>query len=365
MFFRFILVNIFSFVKRFFAFNAILYKIIIFIPLLTVFTKRISKKSLFFVIYFSIIFLITGNLCIYSYYIMFFLLLLAVPMFEKISFEGILSKSIFFFILVSLYGISQKYLGYSFVELNWIRSGLSVAHEESFFITDEIRPFSTFASIPEFTLFISLFLFYFTHKKNIILIIFSLIMLYIAGSRGVIVSTLVAYLFTFLIKKYNFKFLFFSFLLSFFIYLVLIFIFPYIIYIYIENDSRMLVYGTFNGRIELLINVLEQSSIYTLIKGSNTIHSNIGNTFDNIYLMLITNFGILGCIYFIYFFIKQKFDKKSFYFISIFIGYGFYADMVYSYYLMFLFFFAIYSNNEKETFPKITFKLRGRKVFAI
>lgn len=365
MFFKFVLVNIFSFIKRFFSFNATIYKIIVFIPLFTVLTKKISKKSLFFVTIFTVIFLLTGNISIYTYYIMFFLLLLAVPMFEKISFEKIISKSIIFFLIVSFYGISQKYYGYSFIENNWIKSGLSVAHEDSFFITDEIRPFSTFASIPEFTLFISVYLFYFTIRKNNPLIIFSFIMLYIAGSRGVIVSTLVAYLFTFYIKKYNFKFLFFSFLLSLLIYLLLIFIFPYIISPYIEYDSRMLVYGTFNGRIELLINVFDQSSIYTLIKGSNTIHSNIGNTFDNIYLMLITNFGIFGCIYFIYFFIKQKLDKKSFYFISIFIGYGFYADMVYSYYLMFLFFFAIYSNNEKAILQKIIFKIRGRKIFAI
>ena len=48
---------------------------------------------------------------------------------------------------------------------------------------------------------------------------------------------------------------------------------------------------------------------------------------------------------FILFFLKQKIDRKSFYFITIFLGYGFYADMVFSYYLMFLFFFAMYSHS--------------------
>lgn len=346
MFYRFILVNVFSFIKRFFAFNAVLYNIIVFIPLFTVITPRISKKSLIFVITFSIILLLTGKFWTYEHYGMYFLLLLAIPMFEKVSFETLLSKSVIFFLIVSFYGIWQKWFGYTLVELNWMRSELSIIQEGPLFITDDIRPFSTFASMPEFTLFISVFLYYFTIKRKYIFIIFSFAMLYIAGSRGVIISTLIAYLFTFILKKYNHTYLLLSFIVSLSFFLFLIFVFPYI-FNSSGDSSRMFVYGTFNGRLELLIRVLERSSIVTLFTGVDVRNLNIEFTFDNLYLMLITNFGIIGAIYFLFFFIKKNIDKKKFYFLTIFLGYGFYADMVFSYYLMFLFFFAIYSTSNE------------------
>ena len=350
MFFRFILVNVFSFIKRFFSFKAILYKVVVFIPLLTVITPRISRKSLIFVIIFSFILILTGNIEIYVYYIMYFLLLLAIPMFKKVSFEILLSRLIIFFLIVSFYGISQKYFGYSFVEMNWLRSGLSFADEKAFFIRD-IRPFSTFASMPEFTLFISVFLYFFTIKHKYSLIIFSFIMLYIAGSRGVIISTLIAFFFTFIFKKYTNKYLLFSFFTSLSVFIFLIFIYPYISN-YIVSNSRMFVYGTFNWRIELLNRILEKSSLLSMITGIKGASFNSRVTYDNLYLMLITNFGIFGGIYFLFFFIRQNLDKKKFYFLSIFLGYGFYADMVNSYYLMFLFFFAIYSNSNQLIEPK-------------
>jgi len=323
-----------------------LYNAVVFIPLFTVFTPRISKKSLTFVIVFSLIILLTGNFRTYEHYVMYFLLLLAIPMFEKVSFETLLSKSFLFFLVVSIYGISQKWFGYTFVELNWMRSGLSFAEEGAFTFTEDIRPFSTFASIPEFTLFISVFLYYFTIKRKYTFIIFSFAMLYIAGSRGVIISTLIAYFFTFILKKYSHKYLLLSFIASLSFFLFLIFVFPYI-FNSSGDSSRMFVYGTFNGRLELLIRVLERSSIVTLFTGVDVSNLNIEITFDNLYLMLITNFGIIGAIYFLFFFIRKNIDKKKFYFLTIFLGYGFYADMVFSYYLMFLFFFAIYSTSNE------------------
>ena len=266
-------------------------------------------------------------------------------MFRRASFEKIMNRAIPIFIIVSLYGVAQKYLGYTSVELKWMQSGLSFAEENAFLAMSEIRPFSTFASIPEFTLFIALFIYYFATKKKYALLLFSLFMLYIAGSRGVIISTFIACFFTFFVKKHNTKYVWLSFFISFVIFLFLIFIYP-LLFGGIEDNSRILVYGTFNGRIETLKLVLERANLSSIFIGMNIKGlENIEYAFDNYYFMLIANFGIFGCIYFIHFFVKQKINRKNFYFFIIFLGYGFYADMVFSYYLMFLFFFALYSNN--------------------
>ncbi|GAA4092862.1 hypothetical protein GCM10022392_14060 [Mucilaginibacter panaciglaebae] len=109
----------------------------------------------------------------------------------------------------------------------------------------------------------------------------------------------------------------------------------------------MLAYGTFNGRIELLTKILDQASFSSLFTGLNIKKISGADTFDNLYFMLIAHFGIFGCIYFLFFFLKQKINRKNFYFFSIFLGYGFYADVVFSYYLMFLFFIAIYSYSDE------------------
>jgi hypothetical protein len=342
MFFRYILVNSFSFIKRFFAFNATLYNTIVFIPIFTVFTNTISKRSLSFVFLFSLVILFSGNTKSFGQLGLYFLLLLAIPMFKKVNFEQLIQKSFLFYIIVSFYGISQKLFGYTPVEINWIRSGLSFAEERAFIASNDIRPFSTFASMPEFTLFISIYLYYFKTKGKILLLLFSFVMLYIAGSRGIFVSVITAYTFVFILKKYKRKHLWISFLASLTIFLFLIFLFP-LLFNETEFNSRMLAYGTFNGRIELLTKILDVTSPSSILTGVNLADLNIESTFDNMYFMLVANFGIFGALYFILFFLKQKIDRKSFYFITIFLGYGFYADIIFSYYLMFLFFFAMYS----------------------
>jgi len=265
-------------------------------------------------------------------------------MFKKVNFEDLIQKSFVFFILVSLYGIYQKLFGYTSVEINWIMSGLSFAEDRAFIASDDIRPFSTFASMPEFTLFISIYLYYFKTKGKTLMLLFSFIMLYIAGSRGVFVSVITAYTFVFILKKYQKKHLWLSFVASLCIFFFLIFLFP-LIFNATGESSRMLTYGTFNGRIELLTKILDVTSPLSIVTGINFTNLDIDNGFDNMYFMLVANFGIFGALYFILFFIKQKIDKKNFYFITIFLGYGFYADMIFSYYLMFLFFFAMYSHS--------------------
>lgn len=266
-------------------------------------------------------------------------------MFKKTNFEQLLSRSIWFFIVVSIYGISQKTLGYSPIEKRWIQSGLSFANEKEF-LTDDIRPFSTFASMPEFTLFIAIFLYFYKTQGKRLLLLFAFCMLYTAGSRGVFVSTIVAYFFTFIVKKYNGKYLFLSSLTSLIIYFSLVFLFPLLFSVQ-YGPSRMLAYGTFNGRVEMLAGVIDNLTFSSIFTGIDIDKVGGAMTFDNMYFMLIVHFGIFGGIYFLYFLLKQKLNKKNFYFLSIFLGYGFYADEIFSLYLMFLFFFAIYSNSNE------------------
>jgi hypothetical protein len=226
-----------------------------------------------------------------------------------------------------------------------MRSGLSFADEDAFMAIDEIRPFSTFASIPEFTLFISIFLFYFSIKKQYLNLFFSFFMLYISGSRGVIISTLLSYFFVFILKKVAKKDLITTSIISLLTFLFLVYLFP-LLFITTEFGARIFAYGTFNGRIELLKTVIDRFSWKSIFLGVDLKGLNITFTFDNLYFMLISNFGIFALIYFLYYMVTKKINAKSFYFLTIFIGYGFYADMIFSYYLMFLFFFALYSSDQ-------------------
>ena len=344
MYFRFILVNVFSFIKRFFAFNATIYNAIVFIPLFTVLSTRISKRAIFFIIIISLLLLLRGNIGTFVQFLLYFMLLLSVPMFKKVEFEKLLNRSFIFFIIVCLYGISQKLFGYTAIEINWIRSGLSFAEERAFIASNDIRPFSTFASMPEFTLFIAVFLYHFKIKQKKWLLLFAFIMLYISGSRGMLVATLTAYVFTFIFRMYKRQHLIFSFFASLLIFIFLVFLFP-IVFDASAESSRMLAYGSFNGRIELLKSMLDKSSLLSLFLGVDLSGMGVENSFDNLYFLLIANFGLFGGLYFLLFLINQKINRKSFYFLSIFLGYGFYADMIFSYYLMFLFFFAMYSRS--------------------
>lgn len=342
MLFKYYLVNLFSFIKRFFAFNANIYNTIVFIPLFTVLTGTISKQSLKFILLFSLVIILSGNIQSFVPLGPFFMLLLAIPMFKKVRFEQLIQKTFPFFVIVSFYGIYQKIFGYTSIEINWIMSGLSFAEERAFIASDDIRPFSTFASMPEFTLFISVYLYYFKSKGKTLLLLFSFCMLYLAGSRGVFISVLTAYFFVFILKKYNKRHIWMSFFASAAIFFSLIFVFP-LFFDTTDYSSKMLAYGTFNGRIDLLTKILELTSPSSIFTGVNLSDLDIENTFDNMYFMLIANFGILGASYFIFSFFNHKIDRKKFYFFSIFLGYGFYADMIFSYYLMFLFFIAIHS----------------------
>ena len=340
---RLIIISIFSFVKRLFFVFPDLYGIIIYLPLLTVFNTKNSKKSLFFVLFFVLIIVATGNLLFIVDFIPLILLLIFKPSFESYKFDAILSKLIPLYIILSLYGIYQFIFGFNSFEQGWINSNLGTVGAENFNTDKTIRPFSTFAGIPEFTFFCALFSYYFyTEKKNTLFLI-SIVILILSGSRGVIISTIVAFAIIYFLKNNSYiKMLFKGFLLSILIFVSLIFVYPLIFQFSYDSTSRILVYGTFNGRILNWLELFNKSSYLNFLFGNfNSIYTEL--TTDNLYLNLVSKLGIFGSIYFYSFFRKIKLNEKSVFFLTIFLGYSFYADVIFSYYLMFPLFFAIYS----------------------
>jgi hypothetical protein len=133
-----------------------------------------------------------------------------------------------------------------------------------------------------------------------------------------------------------------GFLLSFLLFIGLIFIYPLIFQLSYDLSSRVIVYGTFNGRIFNWIELLDKASYLNFLFGNfNSTYTEL--TTDNLYLNLILKLGIFGFIYFYSFFSRIKLNEKSVFFLTIFLGYSFYADVIFSFYMMFPFFFAVYS----------------------
>jgi len=342
MIFRLLLINLFSFFKRLFYKFPVFYNIIRTLPVVAAINPVISKNALIFVFCFSIIILITGDSEIYRNYILIFILFLIIPMFRRANFVKILKFIFPVFIIMLLYGLYQRIFGLTDFEINWLKSGLSVLGHEGALLANYKRPFSTFAGVPEFTFFISIYIYYFwlRGKKFWIITCFILVFLF-ASSRGLILSMILAFL-SLNCTKPNYRNLFRILILSFVIYLVLIYIFPLFRDFFKSIESRLLNYGTFLGRVTILNEYWEGFTIKSLFLG------NIDNNYsrfvwDNLYINLLSNFGIIGGIFFLSFLLPKRLDKKSYYFMIIFLSYAFYADIIYSFYFMFNFMFARYS----------------------
>ncbi len=345
---KFWIISLYSFVKRFFYFNSTLYGIISALPVLLSLNSKVSKRGLLYS-GLIIIFFVRD----YDDFLMYLSLILLLPFsiqFKKVNFESVLEKGIFLFFLICFYGIYQNLFGYSSIELAWIRSGLSVVVEEGYFIREDIRPFSTFSSLVEFGLFISIYLYYFSFiKKNILLSIFAFVMLIVIGSRGVLLSVMISFLLTYVFKKYNWKGVLKSIFLSFLSYLIIAVILPELLRI-ISSDNRMLVFGTFNYRFLMVVDFFNNINIEGFFIGGD-----FTDIYDNMYLVLVNSSGICATLILFRYFLKMKFDEKSFFFTSLLFNYMFYSDILFSFYFMFPFFFANYScsnsknNNNNET----------------
>lgn len=344
--YKYIFINLFSFLKRFFL-DPSLYGILTFLPLFAIPAIEISKSGLLISIFLSLIAVLTSNFSLIFYLTPFFLLMVFKNQFSKISYGEVVESTKWFLFSCIIYAFLQIYLGFFPHEIKWIYSDLSIVKEQNVFVPGKtIRPFSVFASNPEFSLFCCIYLLKFIRDKNYPWILTSFTGLIISGSRGVMIAFILAYLIVYVLNvKSKLSSIFFSsFTIAFIAYGLLLYGAPYFYSISEDySTSRLLLYGSFFARFDLLLKVTEGLSlwdfiyprIYTPQSGSITI-------FDNLYLTLVFNFGIIGFYIFWNYFSKVN-GKESLFFLSMFICYGFFGDMIYSFYLMFIFSVGIFS----------------------
>ena len=200
---KYIYINVFSLVKRLFVYYPNIYSSIKFIPVLIIYNRYISKSGLLNIFILSSILFISGNKDIVYYFLPFFCFILFKNQFRKVSFDTLISKTKFLLVLSIIYGLIQYIFGYLPFEMKWLMSDLSIVNDENLISNRNIRPFSIFASIPEFTLFCSIYVIYFFYNKNYIWLFISLIGFYISGTRGLIISTFLSYIVVYSFSNYN------------------------------------------------------------------------------------------------------------------------------------------------------------------
>jgi hypothetical protein len=342
---KYVYINSFSFIKRFFL-DPFTYGIITFIPLLSIPATVLSISGLTISLFLSTIAIVFSNYSIIYYLSPLFLLMIFKAQLYKIKFSDIVMKTRWLLIVSIIYAFIQIIFDFLPHEKMWIYSNLSIVKSPNVFVPGKsIRPFSIFASTPEFSLFCCIYLIEFVQKRNYAWTLISVVGLVIAGSRGIILSFILAYIIVYIfnINKTK-KIIFYSLLVGIITYTLLIISAP-LLYSVSEkySTSRLLLYGSFYARFEMVIEATQDFNLWNLIYPNAITKLSDGIiTFDNLFLTLIFNFGIFG------FFIFWKYfdfviEQKSLFFIAMFIFYGFFADIIYSFYLMYIFSIGIYS----------------------
>lgn len=343
---KYIYINVFSLVKRLFVYYPNIYSSIKFIPVLIIYNRYISKSGLLNIFILSSILFISGNKDIVYYFLPFFCFILFKNQFRKVSFDTLISKTKFLLVLSIIYGLIQYIFGYLPFEMKWLMSDLSIVNDENLISNRNIRPFSIFASIPEFTLFCSIYVIYFFYNKNYIWLFISLIGFYISGTRGLIISTFLSYIVVYSFSNYNnVKTINFTLFLSLLIYFVIYLLSPILSIISDSYSSnRYLLYGSFTGRVENLLFRIQDFDISNLlIPMSQTFLTDSHITLDNMHINLILCFGILGYILFLKIFKDISKDFLTHAYFSLFISYGFYNDIIFSFYSLILYFVCLYA----------------------
>ena len=342
----FLVINSFSFVKRFIT-DSLLYKYSTFIPLFFVLNTKVSKSGLIIVSFFTLISFISGNFDSFYYLIPFFLLILFKTSFYKLDFEKLILYTRWFLLISVFYSIVQIIFGFLPHEIIWINSDLSIVNSDNMFIGDRsIRPFSFFASIPEYALFCCIYLYYFLNKRNFLWIFISGSGLLLSGSRGLIFSFLISIVVINLFKIRAFKKLIFSSLLiAVFSIAILIQFSDYFLSLQMAySDSRLLLFQTFTTRYFQFIEFFDSFDLSNILIPESNIYSESSDvTYDNLYITILSNFGFFGFVLF-YFLFSKVHSKTSLFFLCIFLVYGLFHDLIYSFYLMFLFFISIFSS---------------------
>ncbi|ACH64820.1 membrane protein, putative [Aliivibrio fischeri MJ11] len=350
MLFKYVLFNFSPFLKRVFFFDSTLYQIFTYLPIFLLLSRKVSTKSIIFLIVVScfsaMYYMVTNNIGIISV-LFIFVLLVFKPVFKEIEFDSFFRKFLVFFLVSFAYGAYQKVYGYLPFEMIWIRAGVGAVNEAGYFVNDGIRPFSFYAGIPEFAFVCSIFGYWsFQRKQHLLCLVFFLMLFYI-GSRGIIVSTFIAFLTMFILQKkfFGFRAVFVAFTLNIICYLMIFFAFPIFIKPLLVDAGRVAVFGTFNARVEMALELYSQFQFDYFWFGYDAFQA----TTDNMYINLFVNYGIFGFIGIFLLFKFFSFDKKSAFFVSSMVGYSLYADTFNSIFLLLNFAVCVFSYEKNNS----------------
>lgn len=347
-FIRYYIINVFSLIKRFFL-DPLLYNAIKFIPLLFIPGRYIDKRSVSISFILIVILGLSGNIRLVPYLVPFFLLIVFQPSFRKINFGKFVSKTRWFLLVVVLYSVAQLVVGFFPFEISWINSSLSVINSDNIFITNRnIKPFSTFAGNPEYSFFCVIYLYYYIKKREKFWSLVSLVGLILSGTRGIMIAAFLAFIFTSLFKiNSKYKAYIYSMSVSLSLFFMAVRNFDYLNQIsQLFATSRLLLFGTFYGRFINQQEKLDNTSLLDFVIPSKINFDGASSlTLDNLHLTLLFNFGLIGYVIFWNIFKIRGNHKKSMFFFIVIIIYGLLADIIYSFYLMFLIILVI---NSKE-----------------
>ena len=347
---KYLIINTFSFFKRLMVFFPSVYNLIRYIPILIIPSRYVSKNGVLTTLILAIILLIKNKPAVLIYYSPIFIFLIFKIQFHKLKFERLVQKTQWLLVVAILYGVLQKIIGFLPFEKAWILSDLSIVNSDNMFIENrENRPFSIFASVPEFSIFCALYFLYFLTKKNIPWSLIGLIGILVSGSRGVMIATIIAIIVVFVFKPKNyFRTILSTICVSLFFYLGLILGSSFLTSISDKfSSSRILLYGTFNGRVENLLNRIEGFEFSHLIIPSSTDASEASDlTFDNLHANLLLNFGIIGFMVFWRSFKFIENNHLTHLYFALFISFGFFNDLIFSVYSLLLFFVSIYGTKK-------------------
>jgi hypothetical protein len=329
---RLAVVNFSPAIKRIFWWQPELYTIISFSAVLAAIGSAFSAKRAVVSVMLSIWIWFMGSPEKAVMYLPLFVIWLFARNLHYREVEEAFWKLRYIFFISLLYGLCQKQFGYLPHELQWIVKGVGSVTKEGYFITDELRPFSFYAGVPEFGFFSTIFVYIGIRRKSLLFFLLGLFGVFLAGSRGVLISLVIALLMLLLerhLTRRNVAMI--GFVTAIAMYGVLSIWLPAsgLLEDFGAGDSRLTVYGTFNARVEMLLDFISRVNSANIWYG----FGNEWAVYDNFYLTLINDFGVFGLLAFLWYMVKEVKTSCGMFFCILVLSYSLYADALLSVYL--------------------------------
>lgn len=332
--------------RRLFYFDAALYLAISIGSLLLLVPRILSIKNI--LIFFSGIFLFAifyffGESQRYIKYLPFLVFILLSQTSKRQSHPIRYDYFLIIFLTVAFFSLYQNFFGFSESDIAFLNSEVGSIGAEGYFSFEDIRPFSLFSGLAEATLFYLFASIYFFKKSKYLLFLAAIILAFISGSRGILLGFIIGFLIINLFKKSSQsknKLIWISILAGFLIY-IMIFISASLLSILQGefSDNRLFFFGSMMGRIFYLSEFLSTISLRNIIFPVLTDYY----IFDNIFVTLTNDFGLVLSIIFIHttlgFLFKPNYWQRIFF--GAFIVYGFFADQLITLSILIIFVFGM------------------------